>query len=567
VHTKNLMKTSINTIRPTDAFLKANNEAYEWLVKKTQTMESRVDAEAVLKNIAAAARFAAIFHPGRFADGAIENIAFEIGSKLESDAAEDGEFLLPLARQENRRRILHVATDVLGIGGHTRMLYHWIQKDRGSCHSVLLLNQPETTPIPLWLSDAVKSNGGELLVFPTLSKLSQKAKWLRETAKRIADLVVLHHCPFDVVPTVAFAVQDCPPVAVLNHADHLFWLGSSVADIVINLRTAGSKHTAERRFIKHNTILPIPLVEPAEGLPRKQARLQFGMGEDQCMLLSVGRAEKYRPSGSFDFVATANKILDRQESAHMYVVGETLEGITPYLNYVPHERLHFMGSIEDTSLYLMAADLYLESFPFGSNTALLEAAMRGLPVVPGYAPLFELMGANNDSLLDLLCNPISEEEYLERIDALLRDSDQRSELGAKLRARLLLDHTGDGWLQKLNLMYEETDNLKHKPRSIPAATLSLTNEDIGLSLWHIVANGKDSTTTIPRNLVKAIYCHASFVAKEVGNYASARKNAWCALCQAPFTWATWRLLGISLLGKFMPFIRRYIYEFFINEIS
>jgi hypothetical protein len=368
----------------------------------------------------------------------------------------------------------------------------------------------------------------------------------------------LHHSPFDVVPTVAFAIRDCPPVAVLNHADHLFWLGSSVTDIVINLRTAGAKHTAERRFINQNTVLPIPLVEPEMQMPRKQARQTLGIGEDQCMLLSVGRAEKYRPSGAYDFVATANKILDRQKLAHLYVVGETAAGIAPYLNCAPHERLHFMGSIEDPSQYLMAADVYLESFPFGSNTALLEAAVRGLPVVPGYAPLFLLMGANNDSLLGLLSNPKSEAEYIDRIDALIRDKAHRAELGAKLRASLLLEHTNGGWLQNLNKMYEETDGLAHNPGPIPKASLSMSNEDIGLSLWRIMADGKNSSTTISKNLSNAVHCHASFVAKEVGNYASARRNAWCAVRQNPFVWPTWRLFGIALMGKLALFLRKMI---------
>ena len=43
------------------------------------------------------------------------------------------------------------------------------------------------------------------------------------------------------------------------------------------------------------------------------------------MLLSVGREEKYRPYGCYDFVETANKILDLQPEAHLYIVGESEE--------------------------------------------------------------------------------------------------------------------------------------------------------------------------------------------------------------------------------------------------
>jgi Glycosyl transferases group 1 len=536
-------------------FLEANSEAFEWLAKKICTTASTNKPEAILRQIVEAARFAAVYHPGRFSDGTIENLALGIGAEIPSENIDDGR-----GRQDKNgyRRVLHVATDVLGVGGHTRMLYHWICNDIGSIHSVVLVDQRDVGAIPNWLSEAVKRGGGEMVVFPSETELCQKAKMLREIAKYSADLVVLHVSPFDVVPTAAFAVRDCPPVAVLNHADHLFWLGSSVVDIVINLRTAGAVHTAERRFISQNTVLPIPLVEPEMQLPRKQARQTLGIGEDQCMLLSVGRAEKYRPSGAYNFVATANKILNCHKLAHLYVVGETAAGIAPYLDCALHERLHFMGSMEDPSQYLMAADVYLESFPFGSNTALLEAAVRGLPVVPGYAPLFLLMGANNDSLLEYLSNPKSEAEYIDRIDVLIRDKVQRAELGAKLRASLLLDHTNGGWLQNLNKMYEETDGLTHDPRPIPNACLFISKEDIGLSLWRIMADGKNSSTAIPKNLSEAAYCHASFVAKEVGNYASARSNAWRAVRQNPFIWSTWRLFGITLLGKLGPTLRKMI---------
>lgn len=156
----------LHTVMPAHtAFLRANSDAYEWLVERIQTMDQQKEAEATLRQIGVAARFAAVFHPGRFADGAIENVALQIGAELDGVVAEGGSFLLPVARKQSRRRILHVATDVLGIGGHTRMLYHWIRDDRSSCHSVLLVSQPDVVPIPQWLPDVIQSSGGELVVF------------------------------------------------------------------------------------------------------------------------------------------------------------------------------------------------------------------------------------------------------------------------------------------------------------------------------------------------------------------------------------------------------------------
>ena len=515
------------------AFLQANSLAYEWLVKKVQAMGLRRDAEATLGNVTLAAEFAAGFHPGRFADGAIENIALEIGADLDESVSENRTLTLPVTRREGRRRVLHVASNVLGIGGHSRMLCHWIQEDQSCCHSLALVNQ-KNVPIPQSLSSAVRSSGGQVVVFPTGSRLCDKAAWLREMARRSADLVVAHHAVFDVVPTVAFSSDECPPVALLNHADHQFWLGSSVSDLVINLRTAGSEHTGKRRFVSSNTVVPIPLVEPVDQVSRQDARRSLGIPETQIVLLSIGRAQKYRPCGPYDFVGTANKILDRRSKAHLYVVGESPAAIAPYLRCPVHERLHFLGSIEDPSLYRAAADIYLEPFPFGTQTALLEAALGGLAVVPAYAPLFPLLVANDDALLDLIPNPHDEQEYLDRVDLLIQQPARRVELGESLRSRLLVDHVGEGWLDRLSALYQETDRLTHRPRPIPVVPCSTTDADIRLSQWHVMGDGQTYSKGGSPDDVGAIFCHTAFVAKYAGDYATARRFAWRALRNDPY---------------------------------
>jgi len=419
-----------------------------------------------------------------------------------------------------------------------------MDNDRSSIHSLAILNQ-KGTPIPPWLTQAIKKSKGDLVIFPSESYLSYKAKWLRELAKKGADLVVLHHGPFDVVPTVAFATDECPPVVLINIADHQFWLGSSVSDIVISLRTAGAEHAASRRFISFNTVLPIPLKDALSRISRNNARLALGIPDDQIALLSVGRAEKYHPCGKYDFVATTNKILDRHPSAHLYIVGESLKGIAPHLRCNVNERLHFVGSIDDPFLYRAAADVYLESFPFGSQTALLEAALNGLPVVSAYAPLFALLVANDDAIKDLIPNPDSEQEYIEQVESLICQPKRRSELGNMLRRRLLLEHVGNGWLDRLAAVYKKTDCLTHSPRPIQTSQCCISNDDISLSMWH----------TTSKSDSPAILEHTAYINKYIGNYRKALQIAWLNLCDNPIRLASWRIFMLALLGRFIRFIK------------
>lgn len=201
----------------------------------------------------------------------------------------------------------------------------------------------------------------------------------------------------------------------------------------------------------------------------------------------------------------------------------------------------------------------MESFPFGSQTSLLEAALTGLPVVPAYAPLFLLLVANDDAVQDLIPNPKDEQEYMARVDLLIRDPEWRAELGRQLRERLLKDHVGAGWLDQLDAFYRRADRLMHRPQPIPASKFSATAADIGLSLWHAAADGKTYTTGNPDDEIGARLRHSAFVAKYVGDYASARRFAWHAVRHDPCGRASWRLLLITVLGRAGKLIRRVLH--------
>jgi hypothetical protein len=205
--------------------------------------------------------------------------------------------------------------------------------------------------------------------------------------------------------------------------------------------------------------------------------------------------------------------------------------------------------VANPSNYRAAADVYIESFPFGSQTAALEAALDGIPVVPAYAPLFPLLVTNDDALVDVLNNPRNEAEYIGRANALIRDPVARTELGRDLQARLHVDHVGDGWLGRLRALYDVTDQLRHQPQCIPQAACSVTPADISLSLWRVMADGRSSSSHGAASSAATRARHAAFVFKEAQNFPAARRHAWQALKHDPWRVASWRLLAVTGLGK------------------
>ena len=252
----------------------------------------RGQAETLLLCVEALASFASSRHPGRFADGAIDNIALEIGENLTCfSSTEKSRYLqwqIPMVRKRGSRQVLHVAPNVGPIGGHTRAIINWIRNDPDSQHSVLLIRQG-TPEIPIQLKEGVCHSGGELIVLPGRIGPLTGAKMLRAIAQAYSDPIILQHGCWNAAAVAAFATRNLPSVAFVNHCDHAFWLGSSIADIVVNLREVGARLSRERRFITSNTVLPIPLSEASTGLSCYTARQILGISSDQLILLSVGR--------------------------------------------------------------------------------------------------------------------------------------------------------------------------------------------------------------------------------------------------------------------------------------
>ena len=146
-----------------------NNSTYVYFYYNVLELKNTVGMQALeLICIRQAAQFASTHHTGRFADGGIENIALGLGVDLDArwPATGDGPpYRTARAEPASGRRILHVATQVLDTGGHTRTIKNWIRHDPVSCHSLLIVRQGGTK-VPLWLLETVQRSGGNLVVLP-----------------------------------------------------------------------------------------------------------------------------------------------------------------------------------------------------------------------------------------------------------------------------------------------------------------------------------------------------------------------------------------------------------------
>lgn len=509
------------------ARLETNEKQYQYLLGHLSS--GRIAAgEATLSYLTLLADFCQFHHTGRFADGAIENRALTLGQQLSHPASRGGLVGIPAASGRTARRVLHVATRVARVGGHTRAVRNWVCTDADNTHSLVVTDQ-DGGELPSWLTDAVANSGGSTLALSPRQPSLSRAADLRVWAQQTADVVVLHTHPQDIIPILAFAASDAPPVVMVNHSDHLFWVGTTVSDAVALLRPQGRDVTEHRRNARCVLDLPTPLVDRVDRPSRADARRHLGIPDGQTVLVSVGRVRKYRPVTGGNFFGLVVDLLEANPRAHLYLIGVNQAEAIEFLGGRAPDRLTCVGQIDDPSWYQAAADLYLDGTPFGSQTAMLEAALAGVPTVPGCAPPTDLLGAYDSALEGLVPVARSRPEYLDLVARLIGDAERREWLGSEIRRRVIEAHVGDGWRSHLHAVYRTLASCGHRPSPIPVTQSLATSIDLNLCEWLAETNARTLAMGSADGHVREMLFESAFKLREMREYRGAASLLWRAV--------------------------------------
>ena len=439
----------------------------------------RLGAAAAYVEIAAL--FALSNHCGLFASADLENLALRIGRAAVPGQDE------PRRTGASPARILHVATAVTSIGGLSRMIWRWVRQDRTRSHSVALTRQRH--PVPAELQQAVDASGGRIhRVNATIGGVLTWARRLRDLAAD-ADIVVLHVGNRDIVPVLAFADPVGRPKTIyIDHADHLFWLGVGIADVVAGLRGSGALLARRRRGIEpgRQALLPIILAPPARSVGRAEAKRRLGLDPEATMLLSVARAVKFRSIGGTSYAEAHLPFLRQRPDASLVVVGA---GPRPdWADAIDAAGGHIVlhGERPDTALFYQAADIYVDSFPFVSTTSLLEAGSYETPLVTRfpYGEASGILGADMPGLAGTLIQTRSIEDYTAALLRLAGDPALRRDLGAATRAGIVRQHTGTGWQAEVERLYAQALASRDPPRCTAVDRPAFGEPDVLMHLVH-----------------------------------------------------------------------------------
>jgi len=396
------------------------------------------------------ARIAILSNPGFFYSAEMEQFLSDIGRSRLTSATSLHD------APGGLKRFLHVLSAAYEWGGHTRAVSRWIdtctQYAPSEQHSVLISKQDEFA-IPAWLFDSVRKSCGEIIELPPEISSLERAAEMRSRSMEF-DAIILHIHPYDPLPNIAYYDQP-RPILFYSHADHMFSLGTGVAKVIADLRPVG--HDLSVRFrspAARKVIIPLPLVDDSPASSSKaESRRKLGVSADSLIALTVGGGHfKFSSVWGYSFPEMVQSICEGDPRVRMIAVGISETEPFPELKRLTKGRFMPVGFVEDreiVELYYRTADVYLDSFPCTSITAVLDAARHGLPVQRLCNPYQPLASCDDHGLDSVMGAAGSQDEFVSGVLEWLRwPEERRSDLGSRFRAAVLNEHCGESWKSK-----------------------------------------------------------------------------------------------------------------------
>ncbi len=466
----------------------ANARAYGRIVAvvRRRIAGGRLDSAAAWARIAAA--FAMTNPHGALRDPELERLLDRISAAG-----------LPAGHRRRdwlRQRVLHVLSEGHMVGGDVRMALRWAASDEARVPSVAITRPGSASPE---FAELARARGGAALCFDSPSLLA-RARQLRAAALE-TDLAVCHTHADDPVPALAFGgAYEGPPVVLVNHADHVFGLGAGNLSVLLSQRQIAADAAVRARGYPATANLVSPLPMPGVGRreQRAAAKRRLGIDPDAVLALTLARPVKYGAAPWHPgFAEVVGPALRDLPGTVLAAVGP--DPADPSWAALARELpgpLLMPGVKRDPSLYLDAADLYLDSFPFGSITSMLEAASRDVPVLVSrmYAGMEALMSSSGP-LDDVVVGAADAPAYRAELAKLASDAGRRREVGATCGEAVRQRHGEQAWVEareRIHAAAEAAEPLRERgePDADPAELAAYAGALLGIEaraplLWTI----------------------------------------------------------------------------------
>ena len=385
--------------------------------------------------------YAGYNNTGYFTSSVLEDFFVNYAKSLKSDIA--GIFC-------KKNSFLHVVTAGYTTGGHTRVVERWIENaPEIQSHSVVFI-QPNEHRLSKLIKN-VNDKKGKVIYFKNTWSLEDKALKLRKLAMNF-EYVILHVHIEDPVPVIAFGTTEFKrPVIFYNHASHMFWIGKSVADLVLDIKE-NDEVTKIYRNIKNSFFLGVPSLDMKFNFfDKNEYRKKLGLPLDKNIIITSGHSRKYVTIGNDSFADILTQIID--ENTYCYVIGvDKNEPEWEKLRQETNGHVILLGYIDFNNGfldYIRSADLCLDSYPLGGGAALMDAIASSVPVLSlkSVYPQF-------DYLIQTPAYCSTRTEFIDKVKKVLSDKDYAKNLLKELQISLLKYQSKNAWNEKIKNMLE-----------------------------------------------------------------------------------------------------------------
>lgn len=359
------------------------------------------------------------------------------------------------------KSVLHVMTTCYEFGGHTRVVERWIDNTKENyTNSVILLN-PEKYSIPKLLKDNINMSNGELIQLQDNMNIVEKALHLREIGLEY-EYIVLHTHMQDPIATIAFGTEKFTrPVLFFNHADHMFWIGKTISDVVLDIRTKKSISPTYRN-INDNIICPIPCdYNNKISYSKTDARKQLNIDNNDKIIMTSASFFKFKPIGDDSIFDVYEEILTRNKTVKLVVIGTSKYWNKIYKKFKNRVTLLTEVPFPEYLKYVYSSDLIIDSYPMNGETTLIDAMRAKVP----FLSLDTICSGQNDYVIDSKGYCKTKSELIDKTLKCLVDNEYHHELLENELTLFEFNYSKENWIKNLEQIYSSAPK-KHKLREI-----------------------------------------------------------------------------------------------------
>jgi hypothetical protein len=233
--------------------------------------------------------------------------------------------------------------------------------------------------------------------------------------------IVLNIHPEDIYTIIACGIakkiKKDLKIYFVNHADHSFTYGVTVADFWFEISLYGSSIDNLKNIKGKRTFLGIPINKSDESFLQKSSYSSLSYATN---FITAGSAIKYKPFQNHSILPFISDLLKFNRDFSVNVIGVDL--IKNYwwwllkLKFFNRLKLYKSLPYEKYIEVTKKADCYIDSHPMPGGTAFVEQFLNGIPCIGlksfffGYTPLEKLKKNTIEEMIEMLQNPPSDEK-------------------------------------------------------------------------------------------------------------------------------------------------------------